>query len=57
MTNEELLQNILNSTIQRFGKQASAYEAEIANLFGQVIMLNNQIKELTEGKSKTKNDN
>jgi len=57
LTNEELLQNILNSTIQRFGKQASAYEAEIANLLGQVIVLNEQVKELTEGKSKTKNAN
>lgn len=56
MTNEELLQGILNASIQRFGKQASAYELEIANLNGQIIALTEQIRELTEN-SKKKNDN
>lgn len=48
MTNEELLQQILNSTIERLGRQTVQYEAEIANLSSQVIILNNQIKEISE---------
>jgi len=40
MTNEELLQKTLNSTIERLGRQAISYEAEIANLNSQIIMLN-----------------
>ena len=54
MTNEELLQQILNSTIERLGRQTVQYEAEIANLSSQVIILNNQIKEISEStKEKT----
>lgn len=48
MTNEELLQQILNSTLERLGRQAVQYEAEIANLNSQVLILNNQIKEISE---------
>ena len=40
MTNEELLQKTLNATIERFGRQAMSYEADIANLNSQIIMLN-----------------
>tara|TARA_R110000803_G_scaffold145443_1_gene211246 strand:+ start:968 stop:1153 length:186 start_codon:yes stop_codon:yes gene_type:complete len=39
MTNEDLLRKTLNSTIERLGKQAISYEAEIANLNSQIIML------------------
>ena len=56
MTNEELLQKILNSTIERVGRQAINYEAEIANLTSQVFILSAQVEELTESakvKSKT----
>lgn len=54
MTNEELLQETLNATIQRLGKQATVYEAEIANLNAQIIILGKQINELTENsKEKT----
>lgn len=53
MTNEQLLQEILNATIQRIGKQTTEYEAEIANLNAQIMILNNQINELNE-KSKEK---
>lgn len=53
MTNEQLLQEILNATIQRIGKQTTQYEAEIANLNAQVMILNNQINDLNE-KSKEK---
>jgi len=48
MTNEELLQKVLNSTIERFGKQALSYEAEIANLNSQIIILNSQIEEIKQ---------
>lgn len=53
MTNEELLQKVLNSTIERLGRQAINYEAEIANLSSQVLILSAQIEELNE-KSKDK---
>lgn len=48
MTNEDLLQNILNTTIERLGRQAINYEAEIANLNSQVLILSAQIEELNE---------
>lgn len=51
MTNEELLQKILNSTIERFGRQAVSYEAEIANLNSQIMILSSQIEELSTGNS------
>lgn len=51
MTNEELLQKVLNSTVERFGKQAINYEAEIANLNSQIIILTNQIEELNYSNS------
>lgn len=46
MTNEELLQKVLNTTIERAGRQAINYEAEIANLNSQIIILSSQIEEL-----------
>lgn len=46
MTNEELLQKVLNSTIERFGRQAVNYEAEIANLNSQIVILSSQIEEI-----------
>lgn len=46
MNNEELLQKILNSTIERFGRQAINYEAEIANLNSQIVILSSQIEEI-----------
>lgn len=48
MTNDELLQKILNNTIERLGKQAINYEAEIANLTSQVLILSAQIEEINE---------
>jgi hypothetical protein len=54
MTNEELLQKILNSTIERMGRQAVSYEAEIANLSSQIIILNRQIEDINSStKEKT----
>lgn len=50
MTNEELLQATLNSTIERLGKQATSYEAEIANLNAQIVILNNQVQNLIKEK-------
>ena len=46
MNNEELLQKTLNATIERLGRQAMSYEAEVANLSSQIIILNNQIEEM-----------
>jgi uncharacterized coiled-coil protein SlyX len=46
MTNEELLQKTLNATIERLGRQAINYEAEIANLNSQVVILSSQIEDL-----------
>jgi uncharacterized coiled-coil protein SlyX len=46
MTNEDLLQKTLNATIERLGRQSMSYEAEIANLSSQIIILNNQIEEM-----------
>lgn len=48
MTNEELLQKVLNTTIERLGRQALNYEAEIANLNSQILILSSQIEELGE---------
>ena len=48
MTNEELLQQILNSTIERLGRQTVQYEAEVANLNSQLLILNNQMNEISE---------
>lgn len=56
MTNEQLLQQLLNSTVDRLGKQAVYYEAEIAKLNSQIIILNNQLEDLQpqqEPKQKT----
>jgi CII-binding regulator of phage lambda lysogenization HflD len=46
MTNEELLQQVLNSTVDRLGKQAVYYEAEVAKLNSQIIILNKQLEDL-----------
>lgn len=54
MTNEEVLQQVLNVTVERLGKQAIAYEAEIANLHSQIVILQNQLIQ-TEKKSQNKN--
>jgi hypothetical protein len=52
MTNEELLQKTLNATIERLGRQAIGYEAEIANLNSQIIILGEK-KEQEEKPPKT----
>lgn len=48
MTNEELLQKTLNNAIERIGRQTINYEAEIANLTSQIIILSSQIEEMNE---------
>jgi hypothetical protein len=45
MTNEEILQRTLNTTLERIAKQAMSYEAEIANLNAQLIMIAAQQEE------------
>lgn len=46
MENQELLQQVLNSTLERMARQSMNYEAEIANLNAQIILLKNQVDEL-----------
>lgn len=46
MTSEELLQQLLNSTVDRLGKQTVHYESEIAKLNSQIIILNKQLEDL-----------
>jgi hypothetical protein len=48
MTNEELLKQLLGATIERIGKQAIAYEAEIANLNSQIVILNSEIQKIKD---------
>lgn len=48
MTNEKLLEKVLAITIERFAKQATTYETEIANLNAQVIVLSSQIEILNK---------
>lgn len=48
MTNEKLLEKVLAVTIERFAKQTSLYETEIANLNAQVIVLSSQIEALNK---------
>jgi uncharacterized coiled-coil protein SlyX len=45
MTNEEILQKTLNSTLERMGKQAATYEAEIANFNAQLMLLASRLEE------------
>jgi hypothetical protein len=51
MTNEDLIQNVLNMTIERFGKQSVSYESEIANLNAQLLVLNNKVNDLLNQKN------
>jgi hypothetical protein len=53
VTNEQVLQQTLNVTLDRLGKQAIAYEVEIANLNAQLIVLNYQLESLTKVKTLT----
>jgi hypothetical protein len=46
MNNEDLLQKVLNNTIERLGKQTVSYEAEIANIFSQILILSFKIEDL-----------
>jgi hypothetical protein len=48
VTNEQVLQQTLNVTLDRLGKQTVAYEVEIANLNAQLIVLNSQLESLAK---------
>jgi cell division protein FtsB len=52
MNNEELLQEVVNTTLERFGKQSVIYETEIANLNAKIIILNDQVKNLNDSLEK-----
>jgi hypothetical protein len=53
MNNEELLQQVLNMTLERLGKQAGTYESELANLYAQILVLNSKVEELSNPKEKS----
>ncbi len=44
MENQELLQQVLNNTLERFARQTANYEAEIANLNAQIFLYKDQIE-------------
>lgn len=46
MTNEEMLQNVINTLIERMGRQTVTYESEIANLNAQVSLHQARVEEL-----------
>lgn len=46
MTNEEMLQNVINTLIERMGRQTVTYESEIANLNAQVSLHQARVDEL-----------
>jgi hypothetical protein len=48
MINEQVLQQTLNVTLDRFSKQTMSYEVEIANLNAQIIILNSQLESLAK---------
>ena len=52
MNNEELLQEVINTTLERFGKQSVIYETEIANLNAKIIILKDQVKNLNDSLEK-----
>lgn len=54
MTNEEVLQRTLSTTLERIAKQTMSYETEIANLNAQLILMASQ-KEEGPPVSKTSN--
>jgi hypothetical protein len=48
MTNEEILQKILSTTLERIAKQTMEYETEIANLNAQLLLISSQQEEKSE---------
>jgi len=55
MTNEEVLQQTLALTLERFAKKTMEYESEIANLNAQMILVASQQKELDVTHEKSEN--
>jgi cell division protein FtsB len=48
MDRETLLESLLNSTIERMGRQTKAYEAEIANLNAEIMIAKADILDLQD---------
>lgn len=46
MQNEQILQQVIGEVLDRFAKQTANYEAEIANLNAQILVMKMQNDEL-----------
>jgi cell division protein FtsB len=55
MDKESLLEAILNSTIERIGRQSVAYESEIASLNAEIVVLKQEVLSLKDDISTTGN--
>lgn len=55
MVDEEMLQNLLSTAIERIGRQTMNYETEIANLNAQIMILNKQLEDITSSKNNKEN--
>jgi hypothetical protein len=51
MESQELLQQVLNSTLERFARQTANYEAEIANLNAQIFLYKDELEKNNEVKN------
>lgn len=55
MDKESLLEALLNSTIERIGRQTIAYESEIVNINAEIVALKQEIISLKDEISTTGN--
>jgi hypothetical protein len=58
MNREDVLEKLLNMTIERLSRQSLNYEAEIANLQGQILMLSmeNNVLKMSKDAEKSVDD-
>lgn len=47
METQQLLQQVLNSTLERMARQTFTYESEIANLNAQILLHKEEIEKLS----------
>jgi hypothetical protein len=58
MNKEDVIEKLLNMTVERLSRQCLNYEAEIANLQGQILMLSmeNNVLKMSKGADKSANN-